>query len=91
MSFKVVLKPAFYNKRIIHFHDIIKRFWASDIGTWQIAFRTRKMLLELIERVLKPMAISKIADNGSPAISPQILTGFGIYDIPLRVELKPAK
>lgn len=68
-----------------------KRFWASDIGTWQIAFRTRKMLLELIERVLKPMAISKIADNGSPAISPQILTGFGIYDIPLRVELKPAK
>ena len=41
-----------------------------------MALRTRKILLELMESVLKPMAINRIAEKGSPAISPQMLTGF---------------
>ncbi len=51
-------------------------FLASAIGTWQMAFLTRRILLELIDSVLKPIAMSRIAVSGSPAISPQILTGF---------------
>ena len=61
----------------VEHHPVVFARLSSAHG--KIAFLTRRILLELIERVLKPIAINKIADNGSPAISPQILTGFLMF------------
>ncbi|MNZ67593.1 hypothetical protein D3C78_858470 [compost metagenome] len=43
---------------------------------WRSIHFTFGRLVAFIDRLSKPMAINRIAAAGSPAISPQILTGL---------------